>query len=499
MKRTITSILTLACATLAVAAHAASAETICVPKLVAGCTSATASLQQALQKADQPPGGNTVMIAAMTYEPNAGCAHGGTSWTFTHPTKIVGAGVGKTILTCSPNYNKGGQYYRILTLSGPATVSNLTIGLPAGDSDRGLELDSKSVATHIAVTSDPSSPDATGVILEGGLLEKSSVAASSGSDAIQSFGGTVEKVTATAGDVAIQANNGSTIEQAKLTAPQGLTDEGGRATIYDSLINVIPSNEEQSWGVATASNNGPVGQLAVQAGSLTIVGAGTYGVYSQAEDAGQQASISLANSVISGPTNPLARFSATGSNTSAQLTTSYDDFPAGSYLGTGPGTTTESDDLHVPPDFRNPAMGVFRLGHGSPLIDAGSPGPLDPNEPSVDLAGLPRILAGTRTCVYRRDIGAYEYAPHSLPAKATAPTKTVKVGQAVKLNGFGCSIGPSLQAHFSWSFGDGHTGSGKDVTHVFHHSGIYHVELTVSDAAGRQGHARLRITVTPPA
>jgi hypothetical protein len=355
------------------------------------------------------------------------------------------------------------------------------------------------VARNIAVTSDPSVTDETGVILEGGLLENSSVA-TAGSDgtSIEAFGGMVEKVNATAAGAAIQAQNGSTIERTKLTAPQGLTDQFGHVTIYDSLIDVIPSSEEQSWGVATADNNGPA-KLTVQAGSLTIVGTGQYGVYSLAEEVGQQAAISLSNSVISGPTMPLARFSPTGSNTSAQLTASYNDFPAGNYAGTGPGSTTQSHDLHVAPDFRNPAMGVFALAHGSPLIDAASPGALDPNEPSVDLARRPRILAGNGTCVARRDMGAYEYARPKLPAKATAPTKTVSVGQAVKLNGFGCSIDPSLTAHFSWSFGDGAKKSGKDVTHKFHHPGIYHVQLTVSDAAGRHGDADVKITVKPHA
>jgi hypothetical protein len=495
MKRTIASILTLASATLAVAAHAASAETICVPTLAAGCNAATHSLQQAFQEADQSPGGNTVQIAAMTYKANAGCTLGGTSWTFTHPTKIVGAGEGKTILTCAANYNHAGHFYEILTLSGPATVSNLTIALPAGNSNRGLELDSGSVARNIAVTSYPSVTNETGVNLDGGLLTKSSVA-TAGLDgvAIEAIGGTVDKVTATSEGTAIETDNGPTIERAILTAPRGLTDLQGRATIYDSLIDVIASNVEQTWGVATADTNGP-SHLTVQAGSLTIVGGGEFGVYSLSESAGQQASISLSNSVISGPTTPLGRFSATGTNTSANLNTSYDDFPAGSYAGTGPGSTTQSQDLHVAPDFRNPAMGVFRLNHGSPLIDAGAPGALDPSEPSVDLAGLPRILAGNGTCVYRRDIGAYEYAPHKLPAKATTATKTVSVGQVVKFNGFGCSIDPSLTANFSWSFGDGAQASGQDVTHKFHHPGIYHVELTVSDEAGRQGHARLRITV----
>src|ERR1700676_486575 len=84
---------------LAATASSASATTICVPSLVTGCTSATTSLQQALQDADSPPGPNMVKIAAGTYD-NNGCGSpspgGGVFWNFSTPVTIVGAGIGQT-------------------------------------------------------------------------------------------------------------------------------------------------------------------------------------------------------------------------------------------------------------------------------------------------------------------------------------------------------------------------------------------------------------------
>jgi glucose/arabinose dehydrogenase len=53
---------------------------------------------------------------------------------------------------------------------------------------------------------------------------------------------------------------------------------------------------------------------------------------------------------------------------------------------------------------------------------------------------------------------------------------------------------------YSWSFGDGATGSGLSVTHVYTRSGVFTAMLTVRDPRGATGSASLRIDVgnTPP-
>ena len=48
---------------------------------------------------------------------------------------------------------------------------------------------------------------------------------------------------------------------------------------------------------------------------------------------------------------------------------------------------------------------------------------------------------------------------------------------------------------YSWNFGDGHTASGRTVTHEFSSAGTYVVTLTVSDAYGRTASAMQSLTV----
>jgi PKD repeat protein len=65
----------------------------------------------------------------------------------------------------------------------------------------------------------------------------------------------------------------------------------------------------------------------------------------------------------------------------------------------------------------------------------------------------------------------------------------------------GTGVGPDLTAAFTyeWDFGDGTTGSGEHVTHVFAVPGVHTVVLTVIDSAGRRGTASRLITVRAPA
>ncbi|MGE0681329.1 MAG: PKD domain-containing protein, partial [Candidatus Binatia bacterium] len=68
-------------------------------------------------------------------------------------------------------------------------------------------------------------------------------------------------------------------------------------------------------------------------------------------------------------------------------------------------------------------------------------------------------------------------------AKAGAP-QTIKPGAPVTLSGAGCTDPDGDPLSYQWQFGDGATGSGMTVTHVYTTPGFYTVTLTVSD-----GHA----------
>lgn len=489
----------IAAAALLLAAGPAAAKTYCVPASVAGCTSSTSSLQTALTEAGSDSTPDTIKIATGMYD-NNGCPTGGLTFNSSNQVTIEGAGIGKTIITCDADYNNSLHYYPIITLQGPATLTGVTIQLPAGDSDRGLSI-RNATANGIAVTSASSATNVIGAIIDGGTLENSTVSvptADSGSEGISSFDGAVlNGLTVTAGGEAIAASSPTTISHSTVSSPQVITadgQDGGNVTVYDSVLEITAAGE---WALSTRNTNSGVGLLSIAARNVTIVGGGTgsIGVDAESDESGTTAAISLTDSVISGPATPIARFATAG--TTATATVSYSDYPAGSYAGTGTGSTSQTNDLHVSPDFLSPATGNYELAAGSPLIDAGTPGGLSAGEPSTDLIGNPRILAGNGSCSGRRDLGAYEYAPTKLPAGAAAVPTSVFTGSPVKFSATGCSIDPSLGVTFSWSFDDGATASGATATHAFATPGVHHATVVVRDRAGRSGTATATIDVAP--
>jgi len=74
-----------------------------------------------------------------------------------------------------------------------------------------------------------------------------------------------------------------------------------------------------------------------------------------------------------------------------------------------PSVGCQDDSLTADPFFVDPGAGDYRLGRGSPAIDAGGPTP--PRLPAVDVAGAPRVVDANGDGVATLDIGAYEAQP----------------------------------------------------------------------------------------
>ncbi len=64
-----------------------------------------------------------------------------------------------------------------------------------------------------------------------------------------------------------------------------------------------------------------------------------------------------------------------------------------------------------------------------------------------------------------------------------------KTGVAVELDGSASRAADGVIVSYKWEFGDGQTGSGEQVTHVYQQSGRYVVTLTVTDDVGTKGTA----------
>jgi PKD repeat protein len=76
-------------------------------------------------------------------------------------------------------------------------------------------------------------------------------------------------------------------------------------------------------------------------------------------------------------------------------------------------------------------------------------------------------------------------APGNQPPTAViSGTATVAVGQSVQFDGSGSSDSDGSILSYAWDFGDGDTGSGITVTHVYTQVGTYQVVLMVTDDGG---------------
>ena len=73
-----------------------------------------------------------------------------------------------------------------------------------------------------------------------------------------------------------------------------------------------------------------------------------------------------------------------------------------------------------------------------------------------------------------------------------------RVGQQVTFDGSASQAAPGRTiTTFSWSFGDGASGSGQTINHVFASAGTFNVILTVTDSAGRSNSTTRSVVVTP--
>ncbi len=71
-------------------------------------------------------------------------------------------------------------------------------------------------------------------------------------------------------------------------------------------------------------------------------------------------------------------------------------------------------------------------------------------------------------------------------------------GAATQFDGSPSSDPDGGVASYSWSFGDGATGSGAQATHLYTKAGSYPVKLTVTDAAGLTASSEQTIAVAAP-
>jgi hypothetical protein len=370
------------------------------------------------------PGADRVEIGPGTFDENSG--GGDFAYFSSVGLDIVGSGVGQTFLKDS----SPGAFEAVLQLgSNPSIhVSDLTIQM-ATDNERGLTL-TGAAASDISIEQTGNPANLAAAIVNDGSLTDSSITMTPGPTnsniGINAQGSptgttTLQDDSITGPDVGIFSSATSPLRRLTVSAQSiGLFLTRRTADVQSSLIRTTASGS-RALQVDDAGNN-IAEAIEVNVRNATLSGPGTaIGVkVRSANVAGQSVSVDLADSIVNGYSVPVD-CALLGAGT-AMVTTEYSNYPDGSNTGTC--GFTETARTNLTPGFVG--AGDFHLQPSSQLIDAGTPGPLDPSESSTDLDGNPRLIDATPTCPLdpRRDLGAYEYqvaqptcAPPTPPAE----------------------------------------------------------------------------------
>ena len=387
---------------------AAGAADYCVaPNTGCGPTN-VASVEQALDLADDATDADRVFLGATDYTaPNVG---GFQYYQSNGAVEIVGEGAGQTILT-SPG---GGGDCVVCLAGGPGTsIHDLTIRVPQNAVSGLMAIHTTNTARRIEVIEDPTQANTrSGVGLEdGGTLEDSSVTLGDTSETrAVSFGlggGTVRRSVLSAW-TGVLSRDGGTIERSRVTgADAGVLGKGNVTTITGSVIRFT-----NGAGAGIAAHSRPGFHTIVNADGVTIVGPGgpnTSGAFVGLEPAPDaNADVNMTNSIIRGVSAALSAVPANGTG-QANITASYTDYdPSGNVAEGAKASISQTSVSNVgDAGFVDAAGGDYHLLPGSPLIDTG-----DPAAPQgLDLDGDPLVADGNGDGGARRDLGAFELQP----------------------------------------------------------------------------------------
>jgi hypothetical protein len=413
---------------------AADAVEYCVPSdaIALSCTlgQGQATIQAALSAAQASTGvEDTVRIAAGPYsEANLDYQ----SSVSTNVVHVIGAGSGSTLLTIpSTTGNVTG-----LQIIGPPGSSLTGIGMtiPANDANTDFGIKLGSVFAHdIAINGPAASNDFGLQLAAGATLDTSAINLAFAVD--DNFGVAALDAGSTIADTTVHADTGVTFSGASASdaitldrtsiqaATIGATTDVGVINVRNSLIDL--GSSAGAIGVAAQNLNNSNEAMAANLDGVTIVGGGSNsaGVRALADSGpnaadnvhdGEDATVSVANTILSGQTHSL-RVEADRGET-ATLTTSYSNYDPNTKvvtndftLGGGMGTAsyTASNQTNLPPGFVSSSD--FHLAPTSQLIDIGDPA--GPPFGATDIDGDNRVILGKDGCAARRDIGADEYKP----------------------------------------------------------------------------------------
>jgi hypothetical protein len=417
----------------------ANAVVYCVPNdaIDASCTTGQgkATIQAALTAASSSTAvADTVRIDAGSY------SESNLSYFETTPgntVNVIGDGPSQTHLTIPDT--TGLSVGLVVHAPLGSGVAGLEMTIPANvdsNSDTGIDFGG-GVSGHDLLVDGPSATNATGIRINGaGGVDTSTVnlpfaAPDNSGFYLPDDGPTVTDTTIHA-DIGVFRSAGAT-ETATLdrdtiqASTAGTTHDSGILNIRNSLIDL--GTNAGAVGVDAINTNNGITRITANLDGVTIVGGGSnsIGVRARGDSAaggnpsdtvhdGEDATATIANTILSGQTHSLAVEADRGE--SATVTTSYSNYDSSTKVvisdltpggGTGTASLTESHQTNLPPGLD----GTFHLMSSSALIDIGDPA--GPPFGATDIDGDDREVLGKDGCAPRRDIGADEFVPVSPP------------------------------------------------------------------------------------
>jgi hypothetical protein len=370
------------------------------------------TFQDALDQAASANDSDRIFLGADTYVPELG--HDGFVYTaWNAPVEIIGSGRGQTTLS-----GRELDVDKVLELfGGPgSSLHDLTIQIPRNVGKDFNGLVTSSLAQRIELTEDTVQANSHygAVVMEGGVLEDSSVRLESAQDTTGVVLGESSKdAPATLRRGAVEAATGvaidgpAALERTRVIGRNaGVVAAGTDISIRDSFLTITGS-----WGTVLRADTRMNWETDVTVDGVTIFSSGTPDIagitVSTSPTPSNNAHLTLTNSIVRGGFNSLA--AVAGGAGTGTISASYSDYdPSENIEFGGSAKISESNVSNVGViGFSEETGREFALLPGSPLIDAG-----DPAAPQgLDLHGDPRVADGDGDGVARRDLGAFELQP----------------------------------------------------------------------------------------